>query len=412
VKIGFVDMDNLQNNFYNYARYGRRLGLESYVVLPREEETFPWHQPAWSDPAARTGDPEWVLRAEAPRDPLGAPLAYLRREAAAVRTMRDFDGIVCSGLGLMWGRWAHRPFVFISFGPDLDQLARYGWSGNPAEYKRPGWVRRLGHRVRRRRYLEALPHAARAIVSPHQAVLARELGLRELRWMNHVLDLEVFHPLSTEERTAERARLRSRFPGDHVVCVGSRCVWRNPELTDYKGTDLILRSLARIRSQLPGPLRVLMVEKGWDLEETRTLVASLGLTDVVSWLPPMPRPELARVYAAADVVLDQFGVGILALVAVEAMASGAAVFTKLPQVPEAPFYAEPPTFTHVGDGDALADRLLEVLSREDERQRRANAAADWARRNCHWSIGMGQLVAVLREIMPIPLPPAAKTGTA
>jgi glycosyltransferase involved in cell wall biosynthesis len=397
LKVAFVDMDNLQNNFYSYARYGRRLGLESYVLLPHEEQTFPWYRPGWSDPAVRGADPEWVRRAEAPRDPLGAPLAYLRGEAAVMRAVRDFDAIVCSGLGLLWARWAGRPFVFISFGSDLDQLARYGWSGDPVEHARPGWVRRLGHELRRRRYREALPHASRAIVSPHQASWARELGLHELRWMNHVLDLDVFQPLPAEERAAERARLLSRHTGDHLVYVGSRCVWRHPELTDYKGTDLILRTLAGIRSRLPGRLRVLMAEKGWDLDETRSLVASLGLADAVSWVPPVPRPALARRYAAADVVLDQFGVGILALVAVEAMACGSAVFTKLPQFPDAPFYAEPPSFAHADAGN-LAERLVQVLSREDERQRLATTAADWARRNCHWSVGMGQLAAVLEEL--------------
>jgi len=411
VKVAFVDMDNIQNNFYNYARYGRRLGLDSYVLLPDEDQTFPWYQPGWSDPAARQGDPEWVRRAHAPRDPLGAPLSYLRGEAALVRALRGFEAIVCSGLGLMWARWARRPFVFISFGSDLDQLARQGWSGNPVEHARPGWLRRFGHEVRRRRYLEALPHAARSIVAPHQAAWARELGLRELRWMNHVLDLDVFHPLSTEERAAERAGLLSRFSGDHLVYVGSRCVWRHPELTDYKGTDVILRSLARVRPRLRGRLRVLMAEKGWDLEDTRALVDSLGLSDAVTWLPPMPRPELARVYAASDVVLDQFGVGILALVAVEAMAAGTAVFTKLPQVPDAPFYAEPPGFAHA-DGETLADRVGHVLSREDERRRLAGEAADWARRNCHWSVGMGQIASVLAEVASVPLRRQAVAGTA
>jgi glycosyltransferase involved in cell wall biosynthesis len=398
VKVAFLDMDNLQNNFYTYARYGRRLGMDSVVVLPREGEMVREHRPGWSDPAARDGDPDWVLRADAPRDPLGAPLAYLRREAAAVRVLRAFDVVVCSGLGVLWARWSGRPFLFISFGSDLDQLARHGWSGDPREYARPGLMRRLGHGVRRRRYREALPHAARAIVAPHQAAWARALGLRELRWMNHVLDLEVFRPPSADAHRAERARLRERFPGDHVVFVGSRCVWRDPGLTDYKGTDIALRALARARPNLPGKLRVLLVEKGWDLEATRELAGSLGLADAVSWISPVPRPDLARLYAAADVVLDQFGVGILALVAVEAMASGAAVLTRLPEVPGAPFYAEPPQFAHAGDGTELAQRLIAVLSHDEERQRLGVLGADWARRNCEWSVGMRQIAAVLEEL--------------
>lgn len=411
MRVVFVDVDNIQGNFYSYARYGRGLGLESYVLLPRPDQAFPWYEPGWSDPNARQGDPDWVRRVRAPRNPLGAPLAYLRGEASLVRALRRYDAVVCSGLGLMSARWARRPFVFISFGSDLDQLARQGWSGDPVEHARPGWRRRIGYQLRRRRYQEALPHAARAIVAPHQAAWARELGLRELRWMNHVLDLDVFHPLPEAERAAERAALVSRFPGDHLVYVGSRCVWRQPQLTDYKGTDLILRTLARLRPRLPGKLRVLVTEKGWDLDETRALVESLGLADAVTWLPPMPRPELARVYAAADVVLDQFGVGILALVAVEAMAAGAAVFTKLPHVPDAPFYAEPPEFAHA-DGETLGDRVERVLRSEDERRRRGREAADWARRHCHWSVGMGQITSVLAEIAPTARVTPAIAGTA
>jgi len=396
VRVLFLDLDNLQNNFYNYARYGRLGGLESYVMLPKDSQMIPEHKPKWS--GAEKQDPEWVIRVSAPRGPLRAPLSYLRRDSELRRQIRRFDVLVCSGLGLLFARSTGRPFVFISFGSDLDQLALQGWSGNPSEYARAGWARRLGYRLRGRRYRKALPHASCAIVAPHQAARARAMGLKDLRWMNHVLDLEVFHPLSEEEKRTERNILKARFGGDRFVLVGSRHTWRDRGLTDYKGTDIALRALARIAGALPD-LRIILIEKGWDVGETRMLVRELDLQDIVCWIAPMPRPDLARLYGSVDAVLDQFGFGILALVAVEAMASGAAVLTKLPSFEAAPFYGETPLFADAGSEDEVAQRLTEILTQPDERDRLGAAGAAWAKRNCRWEVGIGQLSDILSDLV-------------
>jgi glycosyltransferase involved in cell wall biosynthesis len=235
-------------------------------------------------------------------------------------------------------------------------------------------------------------------VAPHQFAAARALGLNELRWMNHVLDLETLRPLTDTESAETRALLKDRFGGDLFVFLASRHAWRRRDLTDYKGTDVALRALAAVRDRLPGKLRILLVEKGWDVDATRQLVRDLNLEGQVAWLAPMPLQRLRLFYGAADVVLDQFGVGILALVAVEAMACGAAVLTKLPAFVGAPFYSEPPAFAAVASEGDLVERLVSLLSSPQKRRRAGELGAAWARKNCQWEVGISQLLDIVSEM--------------
>ena len=100
-----------------------------------------------------------------------------------------------------------------------------------------------------------------------------------------------------------------------------------------KAPDVLLRAVAVLLERDPGMRSRLVVPivggpsgSGLDHPESLALLAeSLGLTDVVRFVPPVAQLELAAWYAAADLVAvpsynESFG-----LVAVEAQASGTPV---------------------------------------------------------------------------------------
>jgi D-inositol-3-phosphate glycosyltransferase len=136
------------------------------------------------------------------------------------------------------------------------------------------------------------------------------------------VDLEVFRP---QERNVVRAQLG--LPTDALVLMFAG------RIQPLKAPDVLLRAVAVLLERDPGMRSRLVVPvvggpsgSGLDHPESLAQLAeSLGLTDVVRFVPPVAQVELAAWYAGADLVAvpsynESFG-----LVAVEAQASGTPV---------------------------------------------------------------------------------------
>ena len=133
-------------------------------------------------------------------------------------------------------------------------------------------------------------------------------------------DLDRFR---TGDRAASRARL-GIAPDEAVLTFVGR-------IQPLKAPDVLLRAAAELRARTPGRrLRVLVVggPSGSGLDQPAALVglaASLGITDVVTFLPPQPPAELVHVYRASDVVAVPSHSESFGLVALEAQACGTPV---------------------------------------------------------------------------------------
>jgi D-inositol-3-phosphate glycosyltransferase len=134
------------------------------------------------------------------------------------------------------------------------------------------------------------------------------------------VDLDRFRP---GDRAASRARL-GIAPDETVLTFVGR-------IQPLKAPDVLLRAAAELRARTPGHrLRVLVVggPSGSGLGQPAALVGlaqSLGITDVVTFLPPQPPAELVHVYRASDVVAVPSHSESFGLVALEAQACGTPV---------------------------------------------------------------------------------------
>jgi D-inositol-3-phosphate glycosyltransferase len=136
------------------------------------------------------------------------------------------------------------------------------------------------------------------------------------------VDLDVFRPLDPRQ-----ARRSLGLPRDaHVLLFAGR-------IQPLKAPDVLLRAVEVLLADSPGLRSQLVVPvvggpSGTGLEHPEALAdlaRDLGLDDVVRFVPPVGQSELARWYAAADLVAvpsynESFG-----LVAVEAQATGTPV---------------------------------------------------------------------------------------
>jgi len=143
------------------------------------------------------------------------------------------------------------------------------------------------------------------------------------------VDLDLFTVAPGQSASTQRTAARDRLglPADeHVVAFVGR-------IQPLKAPDILLRALAELYRREPAPAhRVTVViaggPSGSGLDRPTALIdlaQSLGITDCVRFLPPLPKQGLADLYRAADLVAvpsynESFG-----LVALEAQACGTPV---------------------------------------------------------------------------------------
>jgi len=154
--------------------------------------------------------------------------------------------------------------------------------------------------------------------------LVEEYGAEEQRvvTVSPGVDLRRFAP---GDRGAARARLGLPVDADVLVFVG--------RIQPLKAPDVLLRAAARMVADDPAARRRLVVvvcggPSGSGLEapeHLQDLAASLGVVDLVRFVPPLPPERLADLYRAADAVAVPSHSESFGLVALEAQACGTPV---------------------------------------------------------------------------------------
>ena len=88
--------------------------------------------------------------------------------------------------------------------------------------------------------------------------------------------------------------------------------------------------------------RIVFVEWGVDVDRSRKLIRSLGIEDLVSWIPTMNKSELRQAYCNNHAVIDQFLTPAMGGVTFEAMALGRRVMTRIDIEQTTVFFGAPP----------------------------------------------------------------------
>jgi glycosyltransferase involved in cell wall biosynthesis len=168
----------------------------------------------------------------------------------------------------------------------------------------------------------------------------------------------------TPEHVARAAALRARHDRPLVLFVG--------RLIYYKGVDVLMRAMADVDADC------VLVGSGPLESELRVLATALGISERISFIPPVSDEELAAYFRAADVFClpsvarsEAFGI-----VQLEAHASGTPVVcTDLPTgVPWVNVDGETGLVVPVGDAGALASALRRLIA-DDELRAKMGARA-------------------------------------
>jgi len=362
----------------------RRGGIQSFVHalaagLPQGSVCV--YAPSWDGAAPfDSRQPFPVLRH---RTSLMLPVPSVARRAAAILTEYDCDTVLfgaAAPLGLLapsLRRAGADRIVALTHGHEA------GWAALPVART---LLRRIGEDVDVVTYLGEYVRVRLA------RVLSPQAAARMVRLAPGV-DTAAFHPGAGGAGIRQRLGIGPNRPV--VVCV-SRMVPR-------KGQDTLLRAWPLVRAEVGGNPMLLLVGDGPHRAELGRLANRLGLADSVLFAGPVPWEELPAYYDAGNVFampcrtrrggLDVEGLGIVYL---EASATG------LPVVggdsggaPDAILDGETGYVVPGGREDALANRLIELLTDPAGAAAMGHKGQAWVDREWRWELVAQRLSQIL-----------------
>jgi glycosyltransferase involved in cell wall biosynthesis len=200
----------------------------------------------------------------------------------------------------------------------------------------------------------------------------QRLGLNpsKVHYLPHAFDDEKL-------RRWQAARPELMPPRDRIVFFSpSRHHWREGAPSWRKGNDVIIRALERVREH-DRNFKMVFVEWGREVNDSRALIRELGLEANVEWVPTMGKQELWQRYCTAHAVLDQFVMPALGGVGFEAMTLGSRLVTRLDVATLALFFGRAPDAFQASTPQEVADALIRVIEDPLDREGMGERAREW-----------------------------------
>ena len=130
-----------------------------------------------------------------------------------------------------------------------------------------------------------------------------------------------------------------------------------------KGTDKFINAFAKaIENGLDA--ECYMVFRGPDREIARQMIIEKGLENRIIWLPPLSRKDFFEKISESDVVVDQFEIGAIGGVFMEALGLGKPVITYINTTAFRIAYPELPPCLNAHGEDDIYEQLMKCANRE------------------------------------------------
>jgi glycosyltransferase involved in cell wall biosynthesis len=190
------------------------------------------------------------------------------------------------------------------------------------------------------------------ITNPDVITQAKRLGLERYQFCPHPVDEDIFKPSAAE--SSLRRDLKSQYDADHVLVAAARQNWA------VKGNDRMFRAFAELIGR---GIKAVLVIPGWGQEVTRSneLCKCLNISDRVAWIAPVSEPVLLKYFQAADLILDQFILGVFGLVTCKALSCGKTVLTSYDKPTHAWCFAEHPPLVDCRSEKEIFEAMFALL---------------------------------------------------
>jgi glycosyltransferase involved in cell wall biosynthesis len=288
--------------------------------------------------------------------------------------LSECDAIHCAGLAPIFALRTKKPYIFHAT----------GWDMNVIPFKKFPDMHFVLSKLQR----EAIMAAEYIIAAGgyfHNSIEKLGIANKVIR-IPLIVDVEKFKPFSTIK--IEEVKKKLGLCGiDFVFFHPSRHMWQSLQREDLtKGNDKLIKAYAQfVKKNKEISSRLICIEAGEDVGESKKLITKLGIQDNIIWIPHQIREELIKYYAISDIIFDFFGYGTYGVVTIEAMAMGKPVCVHLDNnVAELMGLDSTPPITNVNTEEEIFHSISENTIDKFKLENQGQMSREWVLEN-HYS---------------------------
>lgn len=294
-------------------------------------------------------------------------------------------GCLATGNLSYYLKYAGINYKYWSYGSDLDQV--YSRRVFPSHYS-------IWKTILRYPYLKIVaPLTIKKTIISSDAVMISPYQINALKKIDtnknifcvphfaKILDFNCLSKLKIENKN----KICNKIDAKQYFFSSVRHVWKgiNQELADNKGNDIILKSFSRyIKSSGDSDTRLLLINKGFDVEYSKLLSRQLGIEKFVIWLDEMRREELFQYYQGAALCFGQFGTPIITNTVIESLSSASVCISFFNMDSSYVCYKEQPPVFNSKDDEEIANFIIRITRDANSYKDLSYKSWLWAAQNC------------------------------
>jgi len=294
-------------------------------------------------------------------------------------------------------------YKYWSYGADLDQqcfsvfrLLNY-----------PFWKRFLKfiYNVFNRQTLKARKSillASSLMIAPYQITsLDKICSNKKLFFLPHFLRIFDYEYL-LKEKIKNKKRICEQINAKNYFFSSTRHFWQGIKIkmSDNKGNNVIFESFARyIKISKDYNSKIIVVEKGPDVEASKLLTKKLKIDKYVVWVKEMKRDELNMYYQGATLCFGQFGTPVVTFASLEPLSNATPCISFFDENKiKIPFYKELPPLINSNDPYKIAELMHNIINDDNYYSDLCYRSWLWVKNNCSEEVFVKSFLELFKEI--------------
>lgn len=277
-------------------------------------------------------------------------------------------------------------YKYWSYGSDLDRHCFHPVF--PHTY--PFWIKSLLYVpfifVIRQNARNSISSSESIQISPYQIRNLRKIcANKNLFFLPHLIKVRDYDTL-VQEKAKSKKKVCKEIAAKQFFFSSARHEWAGSfkNEPDLKGNDILIKAFEKYLSKTGGyDNKLILVEKGTDMEASKSLAKKLKIDKYIFWIKEMRRDEIQKFYQGASMCFGQFGTPVITYAALEPLANGnicASFYGN--DSNKVPFYDKMPPILNSRNPDEIAEFMRESTVNKSFYENLCHESWKWMRVHC------------------------------
>ena len=291
---------NMNNNLFVLQRYLLDLNYEAYLYVLSTDDSIYFPDKDTLDFERYKPYIKFVN--------WGSDIDYFKKRREIKKDLKEFDAYIGCGLAPLFVNLINKSLdIYIPYGSDLYELPFEGFSHQNI-------VLRYYFRFILRKQLSQTK-----VCVAQRNFTALLNPIQKLKIKNIPIGYPYFYDKNTLPYTINKVKKISkvykefkklRIENDIIILNHSRQIWKTfIDPFSFKGNDVLIKAFASFIKKTKKKCILIMFNNGIDVDASKELVSSLGISKNIIWMDPIKRLEIYSLVIKSDLVFDQIITG-------------------------------------------------------------------------------------------------------